>query len=50
MALQRVHMKSCLMSLFLRSDTTLGLRMGLRLGLGLELGPVTYQPSDPSDQ
>jgi len=31
-------------SLFLRSNTTLG------LGMGLELGPITFQTSDPSDQ
>jgi len=40
-------------SLFLRSNTTLGLGMGLWLGLGkglgLELGPVTFRTSDPSD-
>jgi len=50
MALRRVglHIKSCSnVSLFLRSNTTLGLGMGLRLGL--ELGLVTFQTSEPSD-
>jgi len=39
-------------SLFLRSNTTLVLGMWLQLGygLGLELGPVTFQTSDLSDQ